>query len=162
VRRHAFGDPRGHTRLSNTERLETLEITPDSAESVRAIISAWFEPFVARLDTDKGSNFVRLLAREASDPGNAERGIVETYLDPSARRCMARLAEALPGATEGDISCGYQFCIAAMISSVTGAGRMSALSDGATRNTSEAPPLDGMLAFATAGIMALSGPPSLK
>jgi len=136
-------------------RLDAVQIVPGSAASVRAILSAVFEPFVERLDTDEGRRFARLLAREASDPSNAERGLIKTFLDPLARRFMERLAEAIPTATAAEVAWGFQFSIALMVSSVTTANRVRILSDGATANMDRQVLLDGMVTFATAGIMAL-------
>jgi AcrR family transcriptional regulator len=138
-------------------RLEAVAIVPNSRDSVRAIIRAWFEPFVARLDAADGGSFVRLLAREANDPAAAGRGIVANFLDPSARRCIERLAAALPDASASDISWGYQFCIAVMLSSVTGAARAATLAPDRGAPRPGTPPLDGMVEFAAAGLLALVG-----
>lgn len=136
-------------------RLDAIAIVPNSPDTIRAIIKAWFEPFATRLDSADSSSFVRLLAREANDSSSAERGILSDFLDPSARRCMAHLAAALPAASPDDIAWGYQFCIAVMLSSVIGAERAKTLKIGAPVDDG-ASPLDRMMAFATAGLLAVA------
>ncbi|MGE0253327.1 MAG: TetR/AcrR family transcriptional regulator [Alphaproteobacteria bacterium] len=134
--------------------LAAVEIVPGRRETVAAILAAWFGPFVARLDSAGSRNFVRLLAREAVEPSSHDRDIVATYLDPSARQCMQALATALPSAPPQAIAWGYQFCIAVMLSCVTGARRANVLA-----GTDEAgrAKLADMVAYATAGLLAIAG-----
>jgi AcrR family transcriptional regulator len=140
------------------ERLRCLDAVPADVrgeEGVSAILDAWFRPFFARLDSPDGANFVRLLTREAHDPRQGERDIVSQFLNPSATRCMERLAAALPDATSDDIAWGYQFCIAVMLSSVAGVDRAAALASVPLASAGETDLRGAMVEYASAGLMAL-------
>lgn len=140
------------------EREQLLDEVPRDLvgpPAVEAILRAWFVPFISRLDSPEGGTFVRLLTREVNDPRHAERGIVESYLNPAAELCLDRLAAALPDATPADVAWGYQFAISIMLSSVTGAERAKALARGPLPSLSAADLLDAMVAYASSGMLAL-------
>lgn len=142
------------------ERDRLLDAVPrdlTGRPAVEAILRAWFDPFVSRLGSPDGETFVRLLAREVQDPTHAERGVVETILNPSAARCMDRLAIALPDATPAEVAWGYQFAIAIMMSSVTGAERTRSLSSDDLAVPEGHDLLEAMVAFAAAGFISLVG-----
>lgn len=148
----------GRYRDITEERESRLDLIPRDLvgrPAVEAILRAWFGPFVSRLDSPEGKNFVRLLSREVQDPHHSERGIVENHLNPAAARCLVRLAEALPDATPGDIAWGYQFSISIMLSSVTGAERTRSLSSDDLAVPKGQELLDDMVEFASSGLMSL-------
>lgn len=80
---------------------------------------------------ERSSNLGRLLAREVSDPGAAERGIVRDLFDPVATAAMAQLALALPGRSKTEIHWAFQVLVGAMVYVMGDSGRMRRLSGGA-------------------------------
>ncbi|MBO6783280.1 MAG: TetR family transcriptional regulator [Alphaproteobacteria bacterium] len=148
----------GRYRDITEERDRLLDEVPRDLAgrpAVEAILRAWFGPFVSRLDSPDGETFVRLLTREVQDPAHGERGVVETILNPSAARCLERLAAALPDATPSDVAWGYQFAIAIMLSSVTGADRTQSLSSDDLTVPEGRELLDTMVEFAASGLVSL-------
>ncbi len=110
-------------------RLKALEIVPHTLASVRAIVRIWTAPLLELAADAASRDFLVLLAREASDTANDHRGIYQSYLDPSAKECIAALARALPGAGRADIVQGYLWMVAAVMSSIAGNRRAARLRD---------------------------------
>ncbi len=149
----------GRYRDITAERLARLEAVPADArghEAAAAILDAWFAPFFRRLNSPDDANFARLLAREANSPRDRARNVFSSFLDPSARQCMDRLAGAFPEAHAQDIAWGYQFCIAVMMSSVTGAERVATLAPDAAGEDPSFDLLQAMITFASTGMATLA------
>lgn len=107
--------------------LDELAIEANSLESVRAIVRIWTSPLLQLAKNPNGSHFVTILAREVLTGGADERGVIQTYLDPSARRCIASLANALPQLSKADLVRGYLWMVACVMSSITNSSRMRRL-----------------------------------
>ena len=149
----------GRYRDITAERLARLDAVPREArghDAAAAILDAWFGPFFRRLNSPEDANFARMLAREANSPRDRARSVFSSFLDPSAHQCMDRLAAAFPEAHAQDIAWGYQFCIAVMMSSVTGADRVSNLAPDAARRDPSFDLLQAMITFASTGMAALA------
>lgn len=143
------------TRERN-ELLKAVEIVPGDRQCLEAILEALLRPFVERLHTEESRSFVQLLANEVIDPLNNDRHIVETYLNPTARRFMAAIRKALPGLTRADLAWAYQYCVFIMITGATGGARVAVLSSGVSSREAAEKHIERMISFCTAGLMAVA------
>lgn len=126
----ALFESRYHTITSaRVRKLENLEIQAGSMESLRAIVSIWTAPLLELLSDPESKDFILVMARESMNISTDEHGIFETYLDPSARRCIAALQLVAPAATRADVVQAYLWMVAVVMSSVTGSARSRRLSD---------------------------------
>ena len=106
-----------HITRERLRRLEAVRLKPGSLDSLRGIIRAWTAPLLELASTDDGRDFAALLARQ-SNASNDALGVWRDYLEPSARRCLKALHEALPGATRDDLLQGYLWMIASVMSCI--------------------------------------------
>ncbi|NWE37461.1 hypothetical protein, partial [Pseudomonas gingeri] len=60
----------------------------------------------------------KLVAREASDPREVDRGIVAEYFDPIAVEFIRAIREALPGISSKTAHWSYLFAVGALVMSV--------------------------------------------
>lgn len=88
-------------------------------------------PMLRLRATERSSSFGRLLAREVTDPGSVERGIVRDMLDPIAAAALGQLAKALPDRSKAEIHWIYQILVGAMVYVMGDVGRIRRLSGGA-------------------------------
>ena len=140
------------------DRLRRLdEIGPRRARGapVEAIIAAFLDPILELRTSRGGGHFATLIAREATDPEEAKRGIIAQYLDPTARVFLRALQEALPGAPKSDVAWGYQFLIGAMVLILADTGRLTRISDGAARTDDVRTTRDSLVRYAAAGFRAI-------
>jgi AcrR family transcriptional regulator len=136
--------------------LDAVNPVPGDPASLRAVLNALFRPFIYRLHTQESRSFVQLLANEAIDPLNADRNIVEKYLNPTARRFIAAIADVLPNLGQSDLAWAYQFCVFVMITGAAGSARVEVLSAGTSSREQADSLLERMVEFSSAGLMAVS------
>ncbi|WP_416047034.1 TetR/AcrR family transcriptional regulator [Cupriavidus basilensis] len=86
-------------------------------DSVEHIVRAFVEPVMRIQDTEAGIAYAKLVAREASDPREAERGIVADYFDPFAMEFVKAIRKALPGNARY-AHWAYLFAVGALVMSV--------------------------------------------
>ncbi|WP_241025972.1 MULTISPECIES: TetR/AcrR family transcriptional regulator [unclassified Burkholderia] len=99
------------------ERLAQLEQISDfdQPDILLKIAMAWVSPIVMSYATPEGREYAQLVAREASDPQEATRGIVEEYYDPLAKAYISALRRALPKASEEYLCWSYLFAVGALV-----------------------------------------------
>jgi AcrR family transcriptional regulator len=136
--------------------LKAVKIAPGDRASLEAVLNALLRPFVERLHTEESRSFVQLLANEAIDPTNNDRHIIETYLNPTARRFMAAIRKVLPDLSRADLAWAYQYCVFVMITGATGGERVTVLSSGGSARETAEKQIERMIAFCAAGLMAVS------
>lgn len=86
--------------------------------------------------------FVAIGARECTDPREAERGILQEFLDPQAKRFLECFVNALPKLSPAEIAWGYQAMLGVTILYVADGTRITRISGGAARReTRSRPPL---------------------
>ncbi|CAB3751364.1 hypothetical protein GQ56_0121590 [Burkholderia paludis] len=117
------------------ERRILLEKIADfeGPDALLKIATAFVLPIVKSYATPDGSNYAMLVVREASDPQEEARGIIEAYYDPVARAFMAAVKRALPGVTDEYLHWSYHFAVGALVMSVFDR-RIERLSGGKFRN----------------------------
>ncbi len=137
-------------------RLRAVEGAPVHGDAVERLVRAFLEP-LAHMRSRRGArHFAVLLAREASDPDEASRGILADYLDPTARAYLQALGRALPGRSAADIAWGYQFVIGAIVLVIADTHRLTRLSGGAARAGDVDAAIERLGRFAAAGFRAMA------
>jgi len=145
--------PLSQMRLENLVRIETdLAVLPADA-AVRAILAAFIRPFLQLAEADLGWRaYARLVAQVSSDVRWA--GLAATYFDPTAKRFFATLKNRFPDAPPMAVSEGFVYTVSAMLALSTSRWRIAALA-GAPVPEAETIGLEGLLAYAEAGYLAL-------
>ncbi len=137
-------------------RLASIDPGAPDGRALERIVAAFVEP-VLKLRQQRGArHFATLLAREASDPEEARRGILERYVDPTAHAFMAALVRALPGLSAADVAWGYQFLVGALVLHLADTSRTTRLSRGAARSGDSEAVLARLVDFACGGLRALA------
>lgn len=119
---------------TNTQRLAGLalaEMEDDSERRLEMIVKAALMPMLSLRKIEGSANFGVLLAREATDPRAAERGIIQEMFDPTATATIKALRGALPGRSEAEIVWAFQMMIGTMLYIMADGGRAKHLSNGA-------------------------------
>ncbi|MDR5826317.1 CerR family C-terminal domain-containing protein [Caballeronia sp. LP006] len=101
----------------------------DSEDAVERIVRAFIAPIVRSHATPEGIYHAQLVVREASDPQEATRGIIEEYFDPLARAFIDALRKAIPTASHEYLCWAYLFSVGALVMSDFD-GRMVRISQG--------------------------------
>ena len=149
---HRYGPPT-EERL---RRLRAVEREPATPDRVERLVAAFLEPILA-LRRERGSRyFAALLAREASDPREAKRGLLAEFFDPQAKAFLGAFERALPALSKADVAWGYQFLIGALVMHLGDAGRITRLSAGAAKSTDTAAAFARLVHFAAAGLRGIS------
>ena len=142
------------------EGLDALVIVPGSRESVRSIVRVWTMPLLELASDPDGRDFAALLARQSYASADG-LGVWAEYLEPSARRCLAALREALPEAVADDVVQGYLWMIAIVMSCIARTERERRLSS-MTKATLPLPIQHAtrLATYVTHGFMAIVDSPS--
>jgi AcrR family transcriptional regulator len=111
--------------------LALAEMEDDPDRRLEMILKAALLPMLSLRKIEGSANFGILLAREATDPKSAERGIIKEVFDPTARATIAALKRALPDRSEAEIVWSFQMLIGTMLYIMADTGRSVHLSNGA-------------------------------
>ena len=76
----------------------------------------------------QGAAFALLTAYEATDPREAERGILAQHYDPTALRFISALAALYPEAPYGEVVETYLFMVGALVTTMVSGSRLARLS----------------------------------
>ena len=143
--------------LITQKRVEALDaLRVDHGQpNVPAIVECWVRPLIEFASDRKSRYFIDLLARETSDASRDRQGILTEYIDPSAKICIGRLRQALPGIDETILIHGYLWMIAAVMSTVTAAGRAQRLGSKKVKRPDSL--LKPLVAFIVDGLVGIAG-----
>lgn len=145
------------------ERKARLEaIDRDGEGAIEAIVAAFVDPILELKSGRESAHFATLLAREAVDPEEAQRGIIAQYLDPTAKTFLRALQDAMPLATKAEVAWGYQFLIGAIVLTLADKGRLTRISDGAAQSEDMGAAREALLRYATAALSALASRTDIK
>jgi AcrR family transcriptional regulator len=102
------------------ERLRVLEAINDFAapDALERVVHAFVSPIVKSHATVDGRYYAQLIVREASDPQEETRGIIEEYFDPTARAFIAALQRTLPNVDYEYLCWAYCFSVGALVMSI--------------------------------------------
>lgn len=96
---------------------------------IEDLADAFLRPSIAmRYASDRqGAAFAVLTALEASDPREAERGILAEHYDPTALRFIAALSALYPGASRQTVTEAYLFMMGALVMTLVSGSRFARL-----------------------------------
>lgn len=119
---------------TNAQRLAGLalaEMEDNLERRLEMIVKAALMPMLSLRKIEGSANFGVLLAREATDPRSAERGIIKEMFDTTATATIKALKGALPDRSEAEIVWAFQMMIGTMLYIMADGGRTKHLSGGA-------------------------------
>ncbi len=96
--------------------------------TVEGVLDALARPWIEMHGTKEGHYYTRLIAREGTDPREAERGIVRDLLDPVARDFIQAMERVLQEHHRSDIHLAYHFFVSTLQLILTNPGRIERLS----------------------------------
>ncbi|CAD6547391.1 TetR/AcrR family transcriptional regulator [Paraburkholderia sabiae] len=117
------------------------------------IVRAFVLPVMENQNTAAGLAYAKLVAREASDPREAERGIVRDFFDPFAAEFIKAISEVLPRQGSGYAHWAYLFAVGALVMSALD-GRIERISGGKIKAGMSKAKTEHLVSFITAGIRA--------
>lgn len=102
----------------NEKRLDLLRaVDVTAADSIERIVDAFATPVLDLHDDPDDIWFARLVFREASDPSNVERGVIDEFFDPLAIEFVDAMRLALPNKPLGFHEWVYLFATGALAQS---------------------------------------------
>lgn len=102
---------------AHVDRFLDEAATPETLtreEGVRQVVDAFFAGPRMILHQDRGHFFIAILVREAHDPNQASRGLMENFVGPSAQRIHTALASLVPELSEERFAVGFQMTVSAL------------------------------------------------
>ncbi len=111
--------------------LALAQMEEDPKRRLEMILRAVLAPMLTLRHDEATSNIGVLLAREATDPKAAERGIIAEMFDGLAEGTIKLLRATLPGRSEAEIVWSFQMIIGTMVYIMADSGRTAFLSGGA-------------------------------
>ena len=125
----------------------------DGEDPVEHLVRAFVEPVMRIQDRAEGIAYAKLVAREASDPRAAVRGIVADYFDPFAAEFVKAIRKALPVDNASYASWAYLFAVGALVMSVFD-NRIERISGGKVKAGDLRRKSEYLVTFIAAGIRA--------
>jgi len=136
------------------ERLALLHEPLSTGEDpLEHIVRAFVLPVMTNQDSEAGIAYAKLVAREASDPREVDRGIVAEYFDPFAVEFIRAIREVLPGISSRAAHWFYLFAVGALVMSVFD-NRIERISGGEVKAMDLDTKTEHLVAFIKAGIHA--------
>ena len=115
--------------------------------TIEAILGALARPWIEMRGTEEGRRYTRLIAREASDPREADRGIVRDLLDPIALEFLAAMEQALPERPRADVHWAYHFFVNTLLLVLANPERLARLSGNLIDNSSDDEATERLVGF---------------
>ncbi|MFT3719133.1 TetR family transcriptional regulator [Pseudorhodoferax sp.] len=123
------------------------------ADPLEHIVRAFVLPVLQAQRGEAGMAYAKLVAREASDPREAERGIVADYFDPFAVEFIRAIRKALPQQDPHYAHWAYLYAVGALVMSVFDR-RIERISEGQTHTGDLEHKADYLIRFIVAGMQA--------
>lgn len=141
------------------ERMEGLRKIEDfsAPDAVERIVQAFVAPVIRHQYTPDGMFYAQIVVREAADPQEATRDIIEHYFDPIAKAYIAALQRALPGCSHEHLCWAYLFAVGALVMSGFD-GRIVRISDGKHDQISAKQKIQLITTFIASGIQTTAKP----
>ncbi|RQU27052.1 TetR/AcrR family transcriptional regulator [Burkholderia cenocepacia] len=117
------------------------------------IVRAFVLPVMQSQNTASGLAYAKLVAREASDPREAERGIVAEHFDPFAVEFIKAIRKTLPAHSANYAHWAYLFAVGALVMSVFDS-RIERISGGKIKAGALKRKAEHLVTFISAGIRA--------
>ena len=100
---------------------------------IRTLVEIYLLPLIKMTEVEELRAFVAMGARECTDPKEAERGILQEFLDTPARRFVEYFGKALPELSPAEIAWGYQAMLGVSVVYLADRDRITRISKGAAR-----------------------------
>ncbi len=144
------------TPLSERRRIALAEALSGEAgaPTIEAVLDALARPWIEMHGTEEGRCYTRLIAREGTDPREAERGIVRDLLDPIAFEFLEAMEQVLPDHRRSDIHWAYHFFISTLQMILANPGRVERLSGGLLDHRSNDATVKRLVSFVSAALNA--------
>ena len=129
------------------------EPVAEGEDPLEHIVRAFVLPVMQIQNTESGLAYAKLVAREASDPREAERGIVAEYFDPFAAEFIKEIRRTLPGHSANYAHWAYLFAVGALVMSAFDS-RIERISGGKIKAGALKRKAEHLVTFISAGIRA--------
>jgi AcrR family transcriptional regulator len=108
----------------------SIDYKQDRHKLIRALVELYLLPIMKLTDVEDFQDFVSIGAREWTDPKEQERGVLEEFLDPTARKFLSCFARALPELAPSLVAYGYQVMLGCTVLHVADQNRITRISEG--------------------------------
>lgn len=134
--------------------LRDFQPSRDPRDTVRRLARVLVEPVIQMTGDPGGRDFARLIAREANDPQEEERGVLAEFIDPVARLMVERLQDAFPKIDKACVFRAFMFAAGALAINHAATGRIERLSGGLCTSSQSEAIVEQLTDFITGGILA--------
>lgn len=146
----------GEVNEARRKAMDDYALKTGNKPGVEGLVRAYLQPVFERLrGGGRGFNNYAALIALANNSALWGGGTVKEYFDPAVQRLIDLLRLALPKAREEDLYWGYQFLSGALTLSYSRNARIEGLSHGRCRANDYATIEPRLIAWCTAGIVAL-------
>jgi AcrR family transcriptional regulator len=83
-------------------------------DGLRRVVDAFFAGPRLILGQDEGQSFITIMVREAHDPHQASRGLIESFILPNSRAVHAALEQLMPNLPKERFAVGFQMTASAL------------------------------------------------
>jgi AcrR family transcriptional regulator len=135
--------------------LASLDFSLPVAKLVRTLVEIFLLPLMKMTEVDDLKAFLAIGARECTDPKEAERGILEEFLDGPAKRFLEYFGRAMPELGPAEIAWGYQAMLGVSVLYVGDRNRITRISGGAAQAGDTEAAIGPLIEFCVGGWLAL-------
>jgi AcrR family transcriptional regulator len=155
--------PMNHDRFSRLDQVEAQAARGKGVDPEQ-VVRAMVEPTVwmARNGRSGGELYPKLIAQIINDPEEHARRITREFNDPVARAVIKALRAAIPEISPDELPWCYVFAVGAMISAMSGTGRVKELSDGRCDPNDVERIVALLVPFIVGGMRAVANRPKVK
>lgn len=135
--------------------LASIDFHAPVPKVVGTLVEIFLLPLLKMTEVEELQAFVAIGARECTDPKEAERGILQEFLDAPAKRFLEYFGKAMPGLSRAQIAWGYQAMLGISILYIADRTRITRISNGAARAGDTRAATQPLVDFCTGGWLAL-------
>lgn len=143
-----------HRDTLSEYRMAVLRDFQPSRDTVRRLARVLVEPVIHMTGEPGSRNFARLIAREANDPQEEERGVLAEFIDPVARLMVECLQDTFPKIDKACVFRAFMFASGALAINHAATGRVERLSGGLCTSSQSEAIVEQLADFITGGILA--------
>jgi AcrR family transcriptional regulator len=138
------------------EMLDSVDYRKPRAQVIRKLVEIFLLPLFRMKGMEELKYFVAIGARESTDPKEAERGILEEFLDPPAKRFLECFGRALPELSPATIAWGYQAMVGVSIMHISDRDRITRISANFAKSGDTHSATGPLVNFCTGGWLTLA------
>jgi AcrR family transcriptional regulator len=122
---------------------------------IRFLVELYLLPLLRMTEIEELKAFVAIGARECTDPKEAERGILQEFLDCPAKRFIEHFGKAMPELSPAEIAWGYQAMLGVSIQYIADRSRITRISGGAAQAGDTQSAMKPLIEFCVSGWLGL-------